>query len=107
MVALAIFSLAALALIRLQAFSVRSGSNIVSHDMAWQVARNRAAELLSNPAPLVVGETAGSEDNGGITYQWTQTVKRTDDMRIMRIDISVTGSDGRRALLQLARPVQL
>jgi general secretion pathway protein I len=107
MVALAIFSLAALALIRLQAFSIRSASDVISHDMAWQVARNRAAELLSDPNPPVLGNSNGTQNNGGQNYRWTQVVKKTEDARIIRIDIFVQGDDGRRAALQLARPLQL
>ena len=107
MVALAIFSLAALALIRLQAFSLRSGGDVISHDIAWQVARNRAAEILSDPAPPVLGNSSGTEDNGGRSYRWTQIVKKTEDARIVRIDIVVQSADGRRATLQLARPLLL
>lgn len=107
MVALAIFSLAALSIIRLQAFSIRSASDVISHDMAWQVARNRAAELLSDPAPPTIGNSGGTESNGGRNYRWTQIVKKTDDARVVRIDIIVLGDDGRRARLQMARPVAL
>ncbi len=107
MVALAIFSLAALALIRLQAFSMRSVTNVVAHDMAWQVARNRGAELLSDTATPVLGNTQGSETFGGRVFQWTQTAKKTDDAQIVRIDIVVESKDGGRALLKLARPVTL
>lgn len=107
MVALAIFSLAALAIIRLQAFSIRSASDVISHDLAWQVARNRAAELLSDPPPPTLGETSGREVNGGISYRWTQIISRTGDARLLRIDVIVQSPDGRRARLQLARPLQL
>jgi general secretion pathway protein I len=107
MVALAIFSLAALALIRLQAFSMRSAADVVAHDMAWQVARNRGAELLSDTAAPVLGNTQGTETFGGRTFQWTQTAKKTDDAQIVRIDIAVESKDGGRALLKLARPVTL
>ncbi|HEX4874087.1 MAG TPA: prepilin-type N-terminal cleavage/methylation domain-containing protein, partial [Sphingorhabdus sp.] len=37
-VALAVFSLAALALIKLSAFSLRTGGDVIAHEMAWQVA---------------------------------------------------------------------
>ncbi len=107
MVALAIFSLAALALIRLQAFSIRSAADVVGHDMAWQVARNRGAELLSDSAAPVLGNTQGSENFGGRIFQWTQTAKKTDDAQIVRIDILVESADGGRALLKVARPVTL
>lgn len=107
MVALAIFSLAALALIRLQAFSVRSAADVIAHDMAWQVARNRGAELLSDAAPPVLGSTQGEESFGGRKFRWTQTAKQTDDTRVVRIDVLVESTDGGRALLKLARPVTL
>ena len=104
MVALAVFSLAALSLMKLQAFAVRSGVDIEGHEMAWQVARNRAAELLSDPAPPTFGTTNGTETNAGRNFTWQQDVKRTDDRRIIRIDVVVTGADGSRATIKLARP---
>lgn len=102
-VALAIFSLAALALIRLSAFSLRTGGDVIGHELAWQVARNRAVELLSDPRPPVVGESRGTETNGGQTFAWRQTARQTEDARFMRIDILVEGPQGRRALLSIAR----
>jgi general secretion pathway protein I len=107
MVALAIFSMAAMALMRLQAFSIRSAADVIAHDMAWQVARNRGAELLSDPALPVLGITGGEESFGGRVFKWSQDVKRTDDIKILRIDVRVEGAEGGRALLKLARPVQL
>jgi general secretion pathway protein I len=107
MVAMAIFSMAAMALMRLQAFSIRSAADVIAHDMAWQVARNRGAELLSDPALPVLGITNGSESFGGRNFKWSQDVKRTDDIKVLRIDVRVEGVDGGRALLKLARPVVL
>jgi general secretion pathway protein I len=75
MVALAIFSLAALAMVRLQGYSVRSTSNLGDSGMAWQVARNVAVEILSNPAPPTLGETRGEEMNGGQNWRWTATAR--------------------------------
>ncbi len=105
MVALAIFSLAAMALIRLQGFSLRSSSNVIAHEMTWQVARNRMAEILSDPAPIARGETNGTEENGGVQFSWSQNVKATDDARFVRIDLTVTGRDGGQAVLRFAKNV--
>lgn len=102
-VALAIFSLAALALIRLSAFSLRTGGDVIGHELAWQVARNRAVELLSDPRPPVIGESRGTKTNGGQTFVWQQTARQTEDARFMRIDILVEGPQGRRAQLSIAR----
>ena len=109
MVALAIFSLAALAMVRLQGYSVRSTANLGDSGMAWQVARNVAVEILSNPTPPTLGETDGEEVNGGQEWRWTVTTEKTDDARLIRIDIVVTGTGNaalRKARLTIARPVE-
>lgn len=109
MVALAIFSLAALAMVRLQGYSVRSTANLGDSGMAWQVARNVAVEILSNPAPPTLGETNGEEVNGGQSWRWTATTAKTDDARLVRIDIAAVGTGNaalRKAQLTIARPVE-
>lgn len=109
MVALAIFSLAALAMVRLQGYSVRSTSNLGDSSMAWQVARNVAVEILSNPAPPTLGETRGEEMNGGQNWRWTATASPTDDTRLVMVDIDVVGTGSaalRKARLTIARPVE-
>jgi general secretion pathway protein I len=109
MVALAIFSLAALAMVRLQGYSVRSTSNLGDSSMAWQVARNVAVEILSNPAPPTLGETRGEEMNGGQNWRWTATASPTDDTRLVMVDIDVVGNGNaalRKARLTIARPVE-
>ncbi len=102
-VALAVFSLAALALIRLSAFSVRTGGDVIFHELAWQVARNRAVEILSDPAFPPVGETTGTEVNGGQLFEWTQAAQATSDARFVRIDIRIEGKNGGRAKLSIAK----
>jgi general secretion pathway protein I len=109
MVALAIFSIAALAMVRLQGYSVRSTANLGDSGMAWQVARNVAVEILSNPAPPTLGDTEGEEMNGGQNWRWTANTSKTDDARLLRVDIIVTGTGNaalRKAQLTIARPVE-
>ncbi len=109
MVALAIFSLAALAMVRLQGYSVRSTAVLGDSGMAWQVARNLAVERLSDPAPPVIGDENGEEVNGGQNWDWTVSTKKTDDARLLRIDILVAGTGlaaRRTAKLTIARPVE-
>jgi general secretion pathway protein I len=80
MVALAIFSLAALAMVRLQGYS-----------------------------PPTLGETRGEEMNGGQNWRWTATASPTDDTRLVMIDIDVVGTGNaalRKARLTIARPVE-
>ena len=108
MVALAIFSLAALAMVRLQGYSVRSTSQLGESGLAWQVARNVAVEILSSPSSPTLGETGGDELNGGQNWRWTATTRKTDDARLVLVDIKVTGTGiatARKAQLTIARPV--
>jgi general secretion pathway protein I len=109
MVALAIFSLVALAMVRLQGYSVRSAANLGDSSMAWQVARNVAVEILSNPAPPTLGKVSGEEVNGGQNWRWTAISRKTDDVRLLKVDITVVGTGNaalRKAQLTIARPVE-
>ena len=109
MVALAIFSLAALAMVRLQGYSVRSAAVLGDSSTAWQVARNIAVEQLSDPAPPVIGEERGEEVNCGQTWTWAVDTQQTDDARLLRMDIVVAGTGlaaRRTARLTIARPVE-
>ena len=102
-VALAVFSLAALALIKLSAFSLRTGGDVIAHELAWQVARNRAVEIISDPAMPALGESQGSDANGGQAFAWKQVAKQTGDDRFVRVDIIVNGQSGGRAVLTIAK----
>lgn len=107
MVALAVFGLAALALMRLQAYSLRSAGEVESHSLARVVAQNLATEFLSDPNPPTLGKRSGSEQNGGRPWAWTVSVSRTADARIVRADIGVIDPIvGRPYILTLARPVE-
>lgn len=102
-VALAVFSLAALALIKLSAFSLRTGGDVIAHELAWQVARNREVEIISDPAMPALGESQGSEANGGQNFVWKQVAKQTGDDRFVRVDIVINGQSGGRAALTVAK----
>jgi len=109
MVALAIFSLAALAMVRLQGYSVRSTANLGDGSLAWQVARNVAVDILSNPAAPILGKSNGEELNGGQNWRWTADTSRTDDARLIKTEITVVGTGNaqlRKAQLTIARPAE-
>ncbi len=96
MVALAVFSLAALALIRLEGATIRGASILDSTLTAQMVARNVAIEAVTDARPPVIGDTTGTESNGGRAWQWTRHVEPTGDARIMRIDVTVADGTGAR-----------
>jgi general secretion pathway protein I len=105
MVALAIFSLAALALIRLEGATLSSTAVLADRAIGQIVVRNLAVQLLTDPLPPAFGTANGMVVNAGRTWRWTRDVKRTEDVRIVRIDLAVTDDAGRPGgALSLARP---
>jgi general secretion pathway protein I len=94
MVALAVFSLAALALIRLEGATIRSTGVVRATLLAQVVARNVAIEAVTDAQPPVRGRSAGTEQNGGRTWQWTRQVEPIGDGDVMRIDVAVADPSG-------------
>ncbi|MDF0541535.1 type II secretion system minor pseudopilin GspI [Sphingobium sp. H39-3-25] len=92
LVALAVFSLAAMALIRLQGITVRTAADLDGKAMSRIVANNLMVELQTDPDPPSMGESEGDVENGGRNWHWTRTVAKTDDMRLSRIDLTVSGA---------------
>lgn len=101
LVALAIFSLAALALLRLGGATATNSASLSDQAVAQIVARNLAVETLSDPQPPVFGTSQGDAANGGRRWRWTRTVSRSPEARIQQIEILVqpeAGGPGRASL---------
>lgn len=106
MVALAVFSLAALALIKLVGVSIASAGAVDRKLIAQIVAENVAVEALADPVAPALGTTNGVETNGGLPWRWVRRTTRTADVRIARIDIAVADASGQPAArLTVVRPV--
>ena len=93
LVALAVFSLAALALIRLETASARGAAVLDRSMVAGMVARNIALKAVTDARAPLRGTSAGVEANGGRAWRWTRVVTPTGDERIMRVDVTVQGDD--------------
>jgi general secretion pathway protein I len=105
LVALAIFSLAGLALVRLQAVSVRTAADLDGRVLAGIVARNIAYERMTDPAPPPIGESEGEAQNAGRAYRWRQSVAPLSDNRLLAITVTVTAGAGQSpAVLTVVRP---
>ncbi len=108
LVALAVFSLAALAQIRLQAYTTRNAAELETRVVAQSVVRNRAVEILTDPRPPALGQTSGQVENGGLTWNWTQDAKLTEDQRFVQVDITANEIvSGAPASLTILRPAGL
>lgn len=108
LVALAVFSLAALALLRLGVATAVQSARLGDQGLAQVVARNLAVEALSDPAPPAFGETAGESANGGRRWRWSRRVGRSPESRIQQIEIRVAeiGGEAAAALTIFRRAAQ-
>jgi general secretion pathway protein I len=97
MVALAIFSLAALALLRLQGATVQNTGRIQDQAIAQVVARNIAVETLTDPAPPTIGVLSGQVTNAGRAWSWTRSTGPSPEPRIQQIAIQVRSATGPEA----------
>ncbi len=94
MVALAVFSLAALALIRLEGATIRSTGSLDATLLAQIVARNIAVESLTDATLPVAGETRGVEENGGRLWSWRRIASPLGDQGAIQIEVSVADPAG-------------
>jgi general secretion pathway protein I len=94
LVALAIFSLAALALLRLEGATVSSTARLQEQALAQMVARNLAVEALTDPVPPALGEQRGEAVNAGRRWFWARRTGRSPEPRILQIRIEVTSDRG-------------
>lgn len=107
LVALAVFSLAALALVRLQGVTLRTAADLDSKALGQIVARNLMVEVQTDPAPPSVGTEEGEVENGGRRWHWSRAVKAMDDKRLLQVDLTVDGQPGSSpVVLSFVRVVQ-
>jgi general secretion pathway protein I len=105
LVALAIFSLAALALLRLGGATATNSARLSGQQMAQIVAQNIAVETLTDPTPPAFGTQSGITVDGGRHWRWSRTVARSPEARIQQIAIAVDPEEGGpgRAVLTVFR----
>jgi general secretion pathway protein I len=94
LVALAIFSLAALALLRLGGATAANSARLTDQALAQIVARNLSVEALTDPMPPAFGTQSGVIANAGRQWRWTRVTDRSPEPRIALITIRVDGLQG-------------
>lgn len=105
-VALGVFSLAALALLNLMGEGVRSAVRAETRAFGGVVAENVAVEAVIARDPPSQGTSDGQVELAGRDWRWTRTVTSTEDPSILRIDVSVTDGGEHAADLAVFRSVQ-
>lgn len=89
LVALAVFAIAALALLQMEGASIARTADLDQRLLREIVAQNMAAEILTDPAPPAVGSASGAIENAGRRFQWTRTVAPLADYGVLGITLSV------------------
>ena len=102
LVALAVFSLAAMALLNLSGESTRSAQRVETRTLGGMVAENVAVDAAVAPM-LGEGETSGVSDLGGRRWAWSRAVTATADPDLLRIDVQVRDDEGQAAARTLFR----
>src|SRR3712207_3203214 len=87
LVGLPIFSLAALALLRLEGATVANTARLQDQAIAQIVARNLAVEAMTDPIPPTLGVTSGKTVNAKRTWRWTRRTALSPEPRIQQIEI--------------------
>ncbi len=87
LVALSVFSIAALALLRLDGFAIATTADLDSRLIAQIVVQNEAALVATDTGPIVRGATSRGVANGGRNFVVRRTVAPTDDPRLVRVDV--------------------
>lgn len=89
LVALAVFAIAALALLQMEGASISRTADLDQRLLREIVAQNMAAEILTDPAPPALGTASGTIENAGRRFQWTRTVAMRADYGVLGITLSV------------------
>jgi len=93
LVALAVFSLAAMALLNLAGENTRSAARVEDRTLGGVVAENLAVEAAI-ASRLDEGESTGETRLADRSWRWTRTVAATDDPDLLRVDIRVSSAEG-------------
>ena len=107
LVALSVFSIAALALLRLDGFAVATAADLGGRQMADLVVQNEAALAATDPGQITRGTTSSVVENGGRRFAVRRNVVPTADRRLVRIDLAAAEIGGRqRVMLTIVKRVE-
>ena len=90
LVALAVFSLAAVALLNLAGESTRTAATLEERVMAGVIADNRTVEAVAPETPPAPGLSEGVDRLADRDWRWTRLITATADPDILRVEVRVT-----------------
>jgi general secretion pathway protein I len=96
-VALAVVAISMAAVIKTGADTTRNAAYLQDKTFAHWVAVDRLAELRLSGPPPSPGRSNGSAEMAGRQWFWRQVVSTTADKDVLRVEITVSGSEGEDA----------
>jgi general secretion pathway protein I len=105
MVALAVFSLAAMALVRLESATIPPMLALVPSFQRSTRIGFSAIDAVTSAQPPTAGRVTGVETNGGQAWTWTRQVSALGGSSVLRIDVAVADRTGTQlGRLTMVRP---
>lgn len=104
LVALAVFGLAAMALLNLSGENTRSAARVETRTLGGVVAENLAVEAATLPA-IGEGSASGQIEMAGRRWRWTRAVTATEVAGMVRVDVRVSDAEGQAAERTIFRGV--
>jgi general secretion pathway protein I len=101
LVALAVFSMGALALLNVVGEGARNQSAADARALARIIAENRMVEVMAADVPPSPGLASGEEEAMTRRFAWDQSVAPTENPAILRIDVRVRRIEGTQTLAEL------
>ena len=96
LVALAVFSLAVLALLNLSGQNARTALAVEEQVLAGVVADNLAAEAMLAEDVALAAEQEGRETAGDRDWRWRRRLVPTEVAGLVRVEVEVRGADESR-----------
>ncbi|MBI1187115.1 MAG: type II secretion system protein GspI [Alphaproteobacteria bacterium] len=100
LVALAVFALAGVGLIQLQAHSVQTLTRAERAALAGIAAQNTLIEAITARDKAPIGESVGAVDIAGRTWLWRMRVAATADANTRRVTVIVADGEGAAPIAQ-------
>lgn len=101
LVALAVFAIAAVALLAAQGHQARTMAALEARVLAEVVAENRLAEAMAAPAAPRPGTRRGDTVMADRAFAWTVRVSPVAQTGLVRVQVAVTLADSDRPLVDL------
>lgn len=99
--ALGILSLAAIPLMEVATGAVQNTARLESRMLARTTAENILARAISDPEPVELGVTEGTEIQMGRPYRWELTVFPTERDALVRLEVLVNEESREQILARL------